>query len=244
MPVIIGETHVNTKHVFIQKANECHAPISFAQDYWKVTHFNSVKNKQVIDVCNIRAQQIDTYTIDMLGLYQTKNIITVLEAIHVLRDLGFHITNAIVKKACRVAQSTTQLKGRWYQIHDTPTTIVDVAHNVGGFKYIKEQLLQLHYSHIHIVLGFSSDKDVLSMLSLLPTQANYYFTQSNTERALNAYTLQRYAKKYHLMGDAYNNTRDALHMAYKKSKASDLILICGSFFLLNDMDTSFFVNFK
>ena len=90
---------------------------------------------------NKRKDEHHIYNLDLPGVYQTKNIVTVLEAIHQLQLKDWkikqrHILNTALKKV----KHLTGLHGRWEKIKDNPTVIVDVAHNVDGIKQLTEQL--------------------------------------------------------------------------------------------------------
>ena len=52
--------------------------------------------------------------------------------------------------------------------------------SVSGFNYIHNKLNQ----ELHIVFGMVNDKDISSVLELLPKDATYYFTKASVKRAL------------------------------------------------------------
>ena len=92
------------------------------------------------------------------------------------------------------------------------------------------------YKDLHIILGLSKDKDFTEILSMLPKQANYAFTQANIPRALDAETLEKEANTYHLKGTAHKNVNDALAHVKQKASPDDLIIICGSLFVIGELD--------
>lgn len=75
----------------------------------------------------------------------------------------------------------TGLQGRWQKLRNSPTIICDTGHNVAGISYIVEQLKQMKYERLHMVIGMVNDKDVSGVLALLPKNAVYYFTKASVK---------------------------------------------------------------
>ena len=118
--------------------------------------------------------------------------------------------------------------------------VLDVAHNVDG---IQQLLLQLNafyqkklYNNLHIILGMVKDKDIANVLMLLPTTATYYFTQASIPRALQGELLQQQATTYHLIGHTYANVNTALLAAKQCANTNDIIIVCGSIFLVGEVE--------
>jgi dihydrofolate synthase/folylpolyglutamate synthase len=130
--------------------------------------------------------------------------------------------------------------GRWECIQTNPKVILDVAHNEHGIQALLEQLASLHYNKLHIVTGMVKDKDIQAVLSLLPNNAQYYFTQSNIPRALPVNELVAQATELGLNGLAYMDVNIALAEAIKNANHNDLILVIGSIFLVAEVDRTQF----
>jgi len=131
----------------------------------------------------------------------------------------------------------TGLHGRWELIHQHPTVILDVAHNEDGIKQLVAQLELTNYHHLHIIIGMVKDKEIDKVLQLLPHQANYYFSQSHIPRALDAKSLQQKAEKFGLKGICFDDVNTALHYAKSIAHKDDLILVCGSVFLVGEVNS-------
>jgi dihydrofolate synthase/folylpolyglutamate synthase len=80
------------------------------------------------------------------------------------------------------------------------------------------------------------DKDIDSVLALLPTQATYYFTQAQIERAIDGHELQQKAGTYGLIGNAFASVNEAIAASKKQAQANDLIVVCGSVFLVGEIE--------
>lgn len=233
IPVVIGETSTETRTVFQNKAAETHAPITFAEDEslvedWK-TGTDGYRIYQTKDYANLKGE--------LGGLYQIKNTNTILTAVRQLKQIGYTITEQDVRNGFANVCKLTGLMGRWQTIETSPKVICDTGHNVGGISYIVEQLKHETYKHLHIVIGMVNDKDISGVLSLLPKDAYYYFTQASVKRALPAEEMAQKAYAANLQGGYYDNVQTALEAAKAKADKDDLIFVGGSSFIVADLLT-------
>lgn len=100
----------------------------------------------------------------------------------------------------------TGLMGRWQKLQSYPDLICDTGHNADGFKSIRKQLKYIHeklHQELHIVFGMVSDKDISSVLELLPKDATYYFTKASVKRAMPEDELMKMASEAGLKGTSY-----------------------------------------
>ena len=240
VPVVIGEYLPETKNIFIQKAKACSTTIYFAQDAYKVSNINSGAQILNCDVTNIEQGITENFSLDLNGVYQTKNLCTVLCAEGILIQLGFTIKDEDEKFALANTKKITGLHGRWDVIAENPTIVLDVAHNEDGIKQILLQTtnykLQTSNCKFHFVLGMVKDKEVEKVLSLLPKDAAYYFTNAHIPRALDAKELQAKAAAFNLTGEFYDDVNKAIEAAKQNAAAIDVIIICGSVYLVGEVD--------
>lgn len=221
IPACIGESvNEDVKAVFANKAKEVGAPITFAEDAYDSTAIND-------ELAGLFA---------LKGFCQEKNIRTILTAVRLLQERGIAISDETIRKGLAEVCSMTGLMGRWQTIDEKPLTICDTGHNVGGMQYIVRQLQQTPHKRLHIVIGMVNDKDVDSVLRLLPRDAIYYFTQASVKRAMPAEELAR--KASHLQGaeeGAFQDVPSAYRAAKRNATDDDLIFIGGSTFVVADL---------
>jgi dihydrofolate synthase/folylpolyglutamate synthase len=234
-PVIIGETQAEVKHVFIDKAEAENSPIYFADQERFANEWAQDGHRLTMNVADHRHTDHENYILDLTGIYQVKNCITVLEAVHQLNQLGLTIGKEHVKTGLAQVKKNTGLHGRWEQIGHDPAIVLDVAHNEDGMKQVLSQLSVSQFNHLHIVIGMVKDKEVEQVLLLLPKEATYYFTQAQIPRALEAALLKEKALPAGLMGDVYPDVNTALKQALLKANTKDLVLVCGSVFLVGEV---------
>lgn len=212
IPVVIGEFQPEVFPVFQGIASEKESDLYLAE--------NLVKNN---------------YKTDLKGMYQLKNVKTVVQTLQVLISKGFHISEENINNGLKNVISNTNLLGRWQVLRENPTVICDTAHNTEGLTYVLNQLHQERYDKLHIVFGVVNDKNLETILPLFPINATYYFCKPNIPRGLDEILLQRQCAKYKLMGNTFNSVENAYKAALKNASKSDLIFIGGSTFVVAEV---------
>jgi len=235
-PVIIGETQSETAEVFIQRAKEKHAPIFFAD---KLFQTEKVKTSLKHDgfwmkfTAKTNENIYRKYTTPLAGTYQLKNFQTILAACQVIgktKLLGKHI-----RKGIKNCIKNTELMGRWQVLQRYPLCIADTGHNTAGIQYVIEQLSQIKYDNLHIVLSMVNDKDIKEILSLMPRNATYYFCKADIPRGLNPYELKNQGQQFGLNGKVYSSVKMAYKTARLKAHKKDLVFVGGSCFTVAEV---------
>ena len=113
---------------------------------------------------------------------------------------------------------------------------MDVAHNEDGFSNLISHISKFEFRQIHFILGFSKDKDFNKIIDMLPKEAKFYFTSSNSPRALDHETLLKIALNRNIEGKSFATVNDAIEDALKITKEDDLIIVSGSIYVVGDVD--------
>ena len=233
---MIGETNNETRPIFKQKASEVNAPIYFAEDEaWIQDSSFTPTGKRIYQTKVFAGLEGE-----LGGLCQEKNTATLLSALHVLQELGYSIAENYIRHGFSYVCQLTGLMGRWQKLEEHPTLICDTGHNKGGIEYIVNQLLREEFRQLHIVIGMVNDKDISGVLTMLPKDAVYYFTQASVQRALPAIDLKRLAQKVGLQGNSYMNVEEAVQAAKNAASKDDFIFVGGSTFIVADLLNFFF----
>lgn len=229
-PVVVGRANDAVRDVIAKEAKRLYAEVKFAQDKPEVTSATHVDN-----ALRLTTKSFGTIDCELTGDYQVENANAVLITLNILKRMKYRIkTDAVYRGFARISENTS-LMGRWMKLGESPTIICDSAHNPPGMETIIKQLKREQYTKLHMVVGFMADKDVISMLKLLPDNALYYFTQAQTSRSMTAEDLKALAGKVALKGDTYNHVYDALQAAIKAAKPKDLIYVGGSMYVLAEL---------
>jgi dihydrofolate synthase/folylpolyglutamate synthase len=239
IPVIVGEVLPETEKVFKEVAEERQAVLSIASDERQAINWHWNKHELIVEVAQQGRTDHQLYHLELPGIYQTKNLITVLETCSHLQEKGWNIDEQNIKAGLEHTKKLTGLHGRWEVVHLHPLIVLDVAHNEDGIKMLMEQVEVTDHDHLHIVLGVVKDKEMERILTLFPRLANYYFTQANIPRALDAAVLKEKATGVGLKGEIYSNVNQAIKAALVKASKQDMILVCGSVFLIGEVITPF-----
>jgi len=219
VPVVIGKSQKETNEVFRTTAIKKSAKIFFAKNL-------------------IKTYKLKSKSTQIQNPYLQENILTALAAIEIWNknQLGKKITKKNLDKAISHFRTISNYKGRWQILEEAPLVIADSAHNQGGLSLLIDTLLKHRAAEqVHIVLGFVKDKDLGPILDLFPKRASYYFCQAKVPRALSSDKLLDIAMKHRLRGKSYKSVRSALSAAKKRRKVDDVVVICGSIFVVSEI---------
>jgi dihydrofolate synthase / folylpolyglutamate synthase len=222
IPVVIGEAEGEVKEVFVQKAREVGAPLYFAEDCFQLTPSDN----------GFYCEKYNEIEVQLKGIYQQKNVATVLTAVDLLRQKQLSLSDKAVREGLSHVADLTGLQGRWQVLQTHPTIVCDTGHNEAGIRCIVQQLEEQKYRRLHIVFGMVNDKDINKVLSLLPQNATYYFTQAAIPRALEAKKLYDLALQYGLNGKIFASVSTAIEAAKEAANEDDFIYIGGSTFIV------------
>lgn len=225
-PVVIGEYTDETKPVFVKKAEEMNAPITFAQD---------------------KAGNYPMPEFELHGACQEKNAQTILTACDELCRIGLLGANAsdCISSGFAHVCEMTGLRGRWEKIQDSPLVICDTGHNLAGWEFLAPQIRRVYESRkagnpaarLRIVFGMVDDKDITSVISLLPPEADYYFCQATTHRAIPVEKVVALASRHGLHGEGYDSVEKAYRKAMEDAEECDFIFVGGSSYVVADFLT-------
>ena len=130
------------------------------------------------------------------------------------------------------------IKGRWQLVGRRPLTILDIGHNEQCIVELRNQLKKETFEKLILIIGFSKDKDISTLLNLLPKAEIYYFTKSSNERSIDPEILKTKFNKENTR--VCHNYKEAFNGAQKVAKQEDLVLITGSVFLIGDILKEFY----
>ena len=235
IPVVIGETIPESKPIFEAKALELNAPIHWASEQRWVSDFENNGHLLQVTIAENSTNQRHQYQLDLSGHYQTKNLLTVLSAVAVLQELGWKINYPTIQKSLANSKKINGLHGRWEIVQEYPLLVLDVGHNEDGIKQIVAQLELVAKAQVHIIIGMVKDKEIDKVLNLLPKNAQYYFTKAQIPRALDQHILLEKAAAYNLHGTCFEDVNVAIQSAKNHAKKDDLILVCGSVFVIGEV---------
>lgn len=240
-PVVIGEVVDETRPVFSAKAKDMNAPIHFAEEEQEIVSYEYNMTGGI----DYMTKTYGSFYSELGGTCQIKNTNTILCAVKYLNPLlNNQLTEDDIRKGFMYVCENTGLMGRWQELDSHPYTICDTGHNVGCFQHIVKQMdwVMRHRcskGKMRVVLGMVNDKDINGVLSMLPKNAVYYFTQASVKRAMPYSDIQALAARHELAGNAYPTVAEAYCKAREDAAENDFIYVGGSSFVVADLLSSF-----
>lgn len=235
-PVIVGADQPELFHVFMAKAMAEGSELITTADY-RIEPVGKEITSQIINIYQNDTLCYKEVRTDVMAGYFLKNIPGVFAVIDELNNAGnFRISDAARVKGLNHVKALSGLKGRWDILETEPFVVADISHNEPGLKELFKQMEAIDFGRLHLVFGVVKDKDLSKILPIIPPDQYYYFTQSSVPRSLPAVELRRKALDHNLSGETYENVNDAILAAKDKAAPSDLILICGSTFVVAEID--------
>lgn len=240
VPAVIGETHAETKAVFIEKAKQEGSHLVFADQHVEAKPTNKTETHTFYDVFVDEKIRYKDLAVNHLGDYQRSNLCTVLQAMEVLAPMFPQLfegkkLEAALRTGLFDLKQLSNFMGRWEFISHTPRVLCDSAHNEDGIKKAMLALKEIPHQRLHFVFGTVNDKAPDKVLSMLPKDATYYFAKANIPRGFDAHQLADCAAKIGLNGKAYTSVRRALAAAKRVAAPDDLVFVGGSIFVVAEV---------
>jgi dihydrofolate synthase/folylpolyglutamate synthase len=213
--------------------------LTFASDHFSAEKKSETSGGQIFSIRKDEQVIIPELPVGLKGLYQKKNICTVVQSFEILRQKFSKLNFETLERGAANVTRNTGLRGRWDILSESPLIVADIAHNEAGINYsfmqLKEVLSKRPGAKLHVVFGMVKDKDAWFILQLLPKDAVYYFTQPNLPRALEVDELYQLAMNHELRGEKFTSVIDAFSAAKNRSVANDVIYIGGSTFVVAEV---------
>lgn len=240
VPVIIGEATPETRKVFEELAKVAGAPITFAEDEPAIVEYKALPG----GIMHYKTNRNVEFDGELSGTYQVKNANTIIKMLDSLMDSGYlsssniedNMTKGVkeMNQAFMNVMSITGLKGRWQVVRKKPMVICDTGHNAGAWEYLSKQLEELPCHQLRIVFGMVEDKDIYSVMNMLPKNATYYYTKGSTKRAFPETSLKVFGEQFGLKGECYPTVDKAYEAALQNATSEDVIFIGGSTYVVAD----------
>jgi len=212
IPVVIGESQNEIDNIFKEISKLNGSDIYFANEY-----------------------TFSNYDCDLKGNYQKKNITTVLKSVQLLNNIGYEINNIHLQNGLKNIVKNTGLQGRWQVIQNKPLIICDTAHNEAALKEVISQLINLDYSNLHMIIGFSDDKDLDKIAKLFPENSKYYFVKPKVDRGKDSQEVKQIFQSYNRTGTIHKSVPEAIIHIKKTCSQEDVIFIGGSTFVVSEI---------
>ena len=236
IPVIVGEKNSAYNLVIEDIAADNRSQIVYAPEAFICNKQYNETEYQVFDMTRTRDGQHYTLRLPLLGEYQRQNITTVCAVADFLHEnTPLSISRRAFVEGLRECTAITGFRGRWDIISTSPKVICDTAHNAHGLERVAEQLAKVECNDLYCVMGFCEDKDIKSILALMPKKAHYIFTRADSRRAAKTEALAALATELNLDFECSESVKSAVELAKGKMGADDALFIGGSTFVVAEI---------
>jgi dihydrofolate synthase / folylpolyglutamate synthase len=165
------------------------------------------------------------------GRYQANNAATALAAAELLEGEGFHLPETALREGIESAF----WPGRMEIAGKSPLILLDGAHNPAGGAALAESLRDFPHDRLILVAGVMADKDAEGIFTpLFPLTNRVYAVSPALERALPSGCLAGIFRARGITCEDAGNVAEGFAKARKDAGPRDLILVCGSLFIVGE----------
>lgn len=192
----------------------------------------SIKSQDIFGTHFIYNKQ--EYHISMSGTHQVQNMTTVIEAVNVLKNKGYNITEQNIKDGIK----KTILPARVEVISKKPLVILDGGHNEDGAKAFYNAVKECFGSNkkLFVIAGMMNDKAVEESLKPLISKADKFVAVTpENPRAMKAEVLSEVAKKYCHNVICCDNANSSLDLIRCEITENDMLFVVGSLYLAGEV---------
>lgn len=184
--------------------------------------FKIKTKKDIYDIC-----------LSLLGEHQIMNCTTAILALEKLIDLGANIK----KESILSALNKVKWPARLEIVNNKPLTVIDGAHNIEGIENLKNNIDKyFRYNKLILILGILKDKQVENMIKTIVPLADKVITVTpHNDRAESSQELMHIVDKYNKNCEYLEDYKECYNKAKFYCKEEDMILICGSLYMVGDM---------
>lgn len=170
--------------------------------------------------------------IRLLGEHQLINAAVAIGCIEALAYFDVEISHGAIARGLKKASWA----GRLQIVSRKPTVVFDGAHNQASAFALKEALIKsFRFRNLILVFGVCQDKDVRGILKeLVPLANKIILTKAANPRAMDPEAARAFMPIKRPV-TLCENSIQALKIAREDTREKDLILVCGSLFLLGEL---------
>ncbi len=235
VPAVVGSVRSHLREVFDTRAREIATTVEYVDDVVRATmrgmDFDGVEADFVV-----RGRRIDGLRIGLVGEHQIANAGTAIALLDLLRE-RFGVDDAAIRRGLEHVVANTGISGRFQSVSARPRSILDVAHNPDGMAVVAQTLQRLlvRPKVVHLVYGAVSDKDIGGVLrTIAPLAVRLHAVRAEHHRSLAAEEIQRLGREAGISSHLAGSVADGLTAARGEAGDDEVILVCGSFFVVGE----------
>ena len=176
------------------------------------------------------------FELALLGEHQVINAAVAVRAVEELDKMN---ECNIKEEALKSALKSVKWNGRFEVLNNNPFVVIDGAHNPQGIDMLCNNVRKyFDYENLYLILGVLKDKDVDEMLENICCMATEIITLTpNSPRALKSEQLKEKVILFNKNCTAGKDYKEAYELMLNKANPNDLILVCGSLYMIGEFRT-------
>ena len=241
VPVVLYNQRAEVMNVIKKVCVEKNSPLIIANS--EIREYTNEEVKEIFNTdlvknsprqyFNIKTKN-DSYDIalNLLGLHQMKNTDVVINVAETLQSQGIEIKKSSILSAL---ENVTWI-GRMEIVKANPVVMLDGAHNIDAIKQLSQSIKKyFSYNKLILITGILKDKQVDEMSEILAKLSDKIIAvEVDSVRRTSKDALIESLKKYNKDVEGSDDYKDALDKALSYADEDDMILICGSLYLIGD----------
>ena len=198
------------------------ASISRLNSEFKVTQIECSRGSQTFNFYDKRIQ-FKGLKLALMGQFQAQNAGLAIAAC--LKFLGSSKESEI-----RKGLETVNWEGRLEVVSDSPTVVLDCAHNVASVRNMTLEVRKnIDFDRCFVILGLMKDKEIDNIIEILNQFGDlFYLVQVDPKRGEPTKKLKEKLNKYNKPVHVSESVSNALQAAKESAKPKDLVCITGS----------------
>lgn len=225
-PAVCGEVSKGAESVIQERCESVSSPLAFSRDV--------VLSDEKFTPDEFSFTYKDTpLFVPLCGLYQSKNVRTVLACVEILRERNYQISDGALSEGL----SSVVWRARFETLCKNPRIIFDGAHNPDGARYTKATFSLLYPDKRAIlVTGVMADKDHGEIASSFAEISHRAFTLTpDNPRSLSAEDYARELRGAGIDATACKDALSAVRCAVEEASEDTPILCAGSLYMYGEI---------
>lgn len=174
------------------------------------------------------------YSTAMPGLHQVSNALSVIDALRLIAE-----ELPVSQENIRMGIAAARIPGRVEIISENPLTVLDGSHNPDGMNALAGFLKGLGSRTVRAVIGMHTDKDASDAVSkLVPLVTRFYPVSGFSDRDIPAPELADIITRAGGQAEIRSEGIADLVSALSEQFPDDVLLVCGSLYLVSYMKTA------
>ncbi|MCL2322663.1 MAG: bifunctional folylpolyglutamate synthase/dihydrofolate synthase [Oscillospiraceae bacterium] len=191
----------------------------------------SYKNKPYQDIVIETKRDIYSVRFSLIGEHQKYNCAMIIHICEALMDLGINLKKDTIYRALLKVVWI----GRLEIIHENPLVVLDGAHNDDGMRNLVKSIDEyFSFERLFLVFGMLKDKNI-EVKEVLSRAHKVFTTEINIQRTLKADELYKRCREVKVLVNCENDPIVAILKAVKEANKEDMILVCGSLYLIGEV---------